>query len=92
MYVLILQGSPRANGNSAWVAEEYKKAAEAAGHKVTLSSYSMPSAASGPHPATRDGESSKKEVATRSRVALEWGARRDDPAWNGPCPQPARRI
>ena len=34
--VLILQGSPRANGNTAWMAEEYKKAAEAAGHEVTL--------------------------------------------------------
>ena len=34
--ILILQGSPRANGNTAWMAEEYKKAAEAAGHKVTL--------------------------------------------------------
>ena len=36
MQVLILQASPRANGNTAWMAEEYKKAAEAAGHKVTL--------------------------------------------------------
>ena len=36
MNVLILQSSPRANGNTAWMAEEYKKAAEAAGHKVTL--------------------------------------------------------
>ena len=36
MKILILQGSPRANGNTAWMAEEYKKAAEAAGHKVTL--------------------------------------------------------
>ena len=36
MKVLILQGSPRANGNTAWMAEEYRKAAEAAGHKVTL--------------------------------------------------------
>ena len=36
MKVLILQGSPRANGNTAWMAEEYKKAAEAAGHNVTL--------------------------------------------------------
>ena len=35
MKVLILQGSPRANGNTAWMAEEYKKAAEAAGHGVT---------------------------------------------------------
>ena len=31
MNVLILQGSPRANGNTAWMAEEYRKAAEAAG-------------------------------------------------------------
>ena len=36
MNILILQGSPRANGNTAWMADEYKKAAEAAGHKVTL--------------------------------------------------------
>ena len=36
MKILILQGSPRANGNTAWMAEEYKKAAEAAGHEVTL--------------------------------------------------------
>ena len=36
MNVLILQGSPLANGNTAWMAEEYKKAAEATGHKVTL--------------------------------------------------------
>ena len=36
MNLLILQGSPRANGNTAWMAEEYRKAAEAAGHKVTL--------------------------------------------------------
>ena len=36
MKVLILQGSPRANGNTAWMAEEFKKAAEAAGHEVTL--------------------------------------------------------
>jgi multimeric flavodoxin WrbA len=34
--ILILQSSPRANGNTAWMAEEYKKAAEAAGHQVTL--------------------------------------------------------
>ena len=26
MKILILQGSPRANGNTAWMAEEYKKA------------------------------------------------------------------
>ena len=36
MKVLILQASPRANGNTAWMAEEYRKAAEAAGHEVTL--------------------------------------------------------
>ena len=36
MKVLILQASPRANGNTVWMAEEYKKAAEAAGHEVTL--------------------------------------------------------
>ena len=36
MNILILQGSPRANGNTAWMAEEYRKAAEASGHKVTL--------------------------------------------------------
>jgi len=36
MKVLILQGSPRAKGNTAWMAEEYKNAAEAAGHEVTL--------------------------------------------------------
>ena len=36
MNILILQGSPRANGNTAWMAEEYKKAAETAGHQVTL--------------------------------------------------------
>ena len=36
MNILILQASPRAKGNTAWMAEEYKKAAEAAGHKVTL--------------------------------------------------------
>ena len=36
MKILILQGSPRANGNTAWMAEEFKKAAEAAGHEVTL--------------------------------------------------------
>jgi len=27
MNILILQGSPRANGNTAWMAEEYRKAA-----------------------------------------------------------------
>ena len=36
MNVLILQASPRANGNTAWMAEEFKNAAEAAGHQVTL--------------------------------------------------------
>ena len=36
MNILILQGSPRANGNTAWMAEEFKKAAEAAGHQVKL--------------------------------------------------------
>ena len=36
MNVLILQGSPRAQGNTAWMAEEFRKAAEAAGHHVTL--------------------------------------------------------
>ena len=40
MKILILQASPRANGNSAWMAEEYKKAAEAAGHEVTLANVS----------------------------------------------------
>ena len=36
MNILILQGSPRANGNTAWMAEECRKAAEAAGYEVTL--------------------------------------------------------
>ena len=36
MNILILQGSPRAKGNTAWMAEEFKNAAEAAGHQVTL--------------------------------------------------------
>ena len=36
MNILILQGSPRAKGNTAWMAEEYKNAAEAAGHNVML--------------------------------------------------------
>ena len=36
MNILILQGSPRANGSTAWMAEVCKKAAEAAGHNVTL--------------------------------------------------------
>ena len=36
MNILILQGSPRANGNTAWMAEEYRKAAETVGHKVSL--------------------------------------------------------
>ena len=38
MKILILQASPRANGNTAWMAEEYKKAAEAAGHEEMLTS------------------------------------------------------
>lgn len=36
MKILILQGSPRAKGNTAWMAEEYRNAAEAAGHEVTV--------------------------------------------------------
>ena len=36
MKVLILQASPRPNANTAWMAEEYKKAAEAAAPEVTL--------------------------------------------------------
>ena len=36
MNVLILQASPRAKGNTAWMAEEFKNAAESAGHQVTL--------------------------------------------------------
>ena len=36
MKILILQSSPRAKGNTAWMAEVYKNAAEAAGHEVTL--------------------------------------------------------
>ena len=36
MNVLILQASPRANGNTAWMAEEFRKAAEAVGYNVTL--------------------------------------------------------
>ena len=36
MQILILQGSPRAKGNTAWMAEEFKNAAEVAGHQVTL--------------------------------------------------------
>jgi len=36
MNILILQSSPRANGNTAWMADEYKNAAQAAGHKVTI--------------------------------------------------------
>ena len=39
MKVLILQGSPRANGNTAWMAEEYKKAAEAADQKCVTNNY-----------------------------------------------------
>jgi len=36
MNILILLASPRAKGNTAWMAQEYKNAAEAAGHQVTL--------------------------------------------------------
>ena len=36
MNILILQSSPRAKGSTAWMAEVYKQAAEAAGHQVTL--------------------------------------------------------
>ena len=36
MNILILQGSPRANGNTAWMSEVFRKDAEAAGHQVTL--------------------------------------------------------
>ena len=36
MKVLILQASPRAKGNTAWMADVCKAAAEAAGHEVTL--------------------------------------------------------
>ena len=36
MKILIYKASPRAKGNTAWMAEEYKNAAEAAGHEVTL--------------------------------------------------------
>ena len=36
MNILILQASPRAKGNTAWMAEEYKNAAEAAWHQVTV--------------------------------------------------------
>ncbi len=40
MKVLILLASPRTNGNTAWMAEIYKKAAEALGHEVTLTNVS----------------------------------------------------
>ncbi len=36
MKVLIIQSSPRAKGNTAWMAEVYKNAAESAGHEVIL--------------------------------------------------------
>ena len=36
MKILILQASPRAKGNTAWMADVCKAAAEAAGHEVTL--------------------------------------------------------
>ena len=36
MQILILQGSPRLKGSTAWMADVYKEAAEAAGHQVTV--------------------------------------------------------
>ncbi|MBP5306888.1 MAG: flavodoxin family protein [Paludibacteraceae bacterium] len=36
MQILILQASPRAKGNTAWMAEEMKTAAEQAGHEVKV--------------------------------------------------------
>ena len=36
MNILILQASPRAKGNTAWMAEEMKNAVQAAGHQATL--------------------------------------------------------
>ncbi len=36
MKILVLQGSPRANGNTAWMADMFKSAAESAGHDVTI--------------------------------------------------------
>ena len=36
MNILILQATPRANGNTSWMAEEYKNAALEAGHEVTV--------------------------------------------------------
>ena len=36
MKILVLQGSPRANGNTAWMADVFKSAAESAGHDVTI--------------------------------------------------------
>ena len=36
MKILILQSSPRKIGNTAWMAEEFRKAAQAAGHDVTM--------------------------------------------------------
>ena len=47
MNILILQSSPRANGNTAWMAEVYKNAAEAAGHEVTLVNVSKKKIAGG---------------------------------------------
>lgn len=36
MKVLVLQASPRAKGNSAWMANEFKRMAEEKGHEVTI--------------------------------------------------------
>ena len=36
MKILILQGSPRAKGNTAWMTEVFKNSAETAGHEVTV--------------------------------------------------------
>ena len=36
MNILLLNGSPRAKGNTAWMADEFRQAAEAAGHQVTV--------------------------------------------------------
>ena len=40
MKILILQASPRKTGNTVWMAEEFRKAAEAAGHDVTVADVS----------------------------------------------------
>lgn len=36
MKILRIQGSPRKSGNTMWMAEEFRKAAEAAGHEVSF--------------------------------------------------------